>query len=291
MNNKFVGVVAILLVLVMIVIILHPVAQVSQAPSIPTNATLNIQTVVPTSALYGSEVDVKEVMANQGQPAVNPKLTLSVSLGNDTIYSSSQLIDLTSSLTQDYNVALMDPNSLVQPTADTAIIQSTLSADNGNPVLNTTTIQLWKPTATLNVALPNSCFASICNPLQPTQLNAGTYLFKDASVQYTGSQPGTFQVAVGVEVDPQTAPYFQMNKQLAQSYNDDGNPLWIVSSDSIDLAHPLWDVPLGSTEFTVSTGGIPGVIIHFDVVLYLEVGNGQYVTLNTVPETFQINNS
>ena len=261
-------------------------------PAPPTGATLNIQTLVPTNALYGSQVDVKEFATSQGQPAVNPKLTLSISLGNDTIYSNSWPIDLASStFTQDYTVTLMDQKSVIQPSASAASIQSTLTADNGNTALNTTSITLWKPSATLKVDLPNSCWLGVCISSPPT-LKAGTHLFNDASVQYTGTQPGTFQVAMGVVVGPQTTPYFQMNKQLAQSFTaNNGNTIWIASSDTIDSAHPLWSVPLGSTEFTVTTGGIASVTINFDIVLYLVVGNGHYLPLSTIPEALQINQS
>jgi len=260
-------------------------------PQPPNSATLSLQVTVPSSALYGSQVDVKEIASSQGQPALNPKLTLTVSLGNSTIYTTSQPIDLTSTSTQHYTVTLIDQNSVIQPSVGTATLQSTLSADNGKTVLNSTSIQLWKPSATLNVNLPNSCVLGVCMPYSTPPLSAGTYLFKDASVQYTGIQPGTFQVAVGVVLDQQTTPYFQMNSKLAQSFNDNGKTIWIVSSDAIDSAHPIWKVPLDPTEFKVSTGGIPKATINFDIVLYLIVGNGHYLPLFTIHETLQINQS
>jgi hypothetical protein len=258
-----------------------------------SSLTLNLQTVVPSAALYGSQVDVKEFATSQGQPADNPMLTLSVSLGNDTIFNKSWPIDLASStFSQDYPVTLMDPNSVIEPDVRTATIQSTLSAGNGNPALNTTSIQLWVPAATMKVDLPNSCLFGNCGPFQTPILKAGTYLFNDASVTYTGTQPGPFQVALGVVVGPQTTPYFQMNKQLAQPLTDNsGNTVWIASSNTIDSAHTLWTVPTASTEFTVKTGGITSVTISFKIVLYLVVGNGHYVLLSTTPETLQINQS
>ncbi len=289
------GIVVVLVIVVVaagVFVMFNPFpSKTPQPPSQPTSATLSIQTLVPTNTLYGSQVDVKEIATSQGQAAVNPKLTLSVSLGNDTIYTNSQPINLASPFTQDYTVTLMDPNSVIQPSASAATIQSTLSADNGNAALNTTSIPLWEPSATLKVDLPNSCFVGICNPTQPTPLKAGTYLFNSATVQYIGTQTQTFQVAVGVVVGAQTTPYFQMNKQLTQSYSYNGNTVWIAGSDTIDLAHPLWNVPTSPTEFTVLTGGIAGAQISFNIVLYLVVGNGHYLPLSTIPETYQVNQS
>lgn len=288
------GGLAALIVIVMLIVAIfvafNSFPRTAPTPPAPTGATLNIQTVVPTNALYGSQVDVKEFATSQGQPPVNPKLMLSVSLGNDVIYSNSWPIDLASStFTQDYTVTLMDPNSVIQPSASAATIQSTLTADNGKAALNTTSLAIWLPSATLKVDLHNSCWVGIC-VTSPTPLKAGTYLFKDASVQYTGAQAGTFQVAIAVVVNPQTTPYYQMNKQLVQSYSDNNaNTIWIAGSDTIDTAHPLWSVPLGPTEFTVTTGGVPSVTINFNIVLYLVVGNGHYVPLSTIPETLQIN--
>lgn len=277
-----------------VVILLNPLnPPKTLTPPQPTSATLNLQTIVPSQALYGSQVDVKEIASSQGQPALNPKITVSVSLGNRTIYTTSQSIDLTSPSTQHYTVTLIDSNSVIQPSVGTATVQSTLSAENGNAVLNSTSIQLWRPSATLKVDLPNSCTFGVCNPFSiATPINAGTHLFKDASVQYTGTQPGTFQVAVGVVLDPQTTLYFQMNSKLAQSFKDDnGKTIWIVSSDAIDSAHPVWNVPIDPTEFKVSTGGIASVTINFDIVLYMVVGNGHYLSLLTIPETYQVNQS
>ena len=281
------------MLIVAIFLALSPFQKIAPTPPAPAGTTLNIQTVVPDSALYGSQVDVKEFATSQGQSAVNPMFTLSVSLGNDTIFNKSWPIDLASSTwSQDYPVTLMDPNSVVEPDVRSATIQSTLSAGNGSPALNTTAIQLWVPAATMKVDLPNSCLAGYCGPFQTPILKAGTHLFSDASVTYTGTQPGPFQVALGVVVDPQTTPYFQMNKQLAQSFTDSsGNTVWIASSNTIDSAHTLWTVPTGSTEFTVTTGGIASVTISFKIVLYLEVGNGHYVQLSTIHETLQINQS
>jgi hypothetical protein len=83
-----------------------------------------------------------------------------------------------------------------------------------------------------------------------------------------------------------------MNKQLDQSFSDNnGNTIWIAGSDTIDTAHPLWNVPLGPTEFTVTTGGVPSVTINFNIVLYLVIGNAHYVALSTTTENLQINQS
>lgn len=113
------GIVVVLVIVVVaagVFVMFNPFpSKTPQPPSQPTSATLSIQTLVPTNTLYGSQVDVKEIATSQGQAAVNPKLTLSVSLGNDTIYTNSQPINLASPFTQDYTVTLMDPNSVIQP--------------------------------------------------------------------------------------------------------------------------------------------------------------------------------
>lgn len=277
------GVILVIIVVLAAVLLMFPKIIVLPSPS--NQLMLGVQIAAPAKALYGDQVDVKVSITYEGvNPVLNPQLTLVATLGGQTIYQDSGTIDLATEPSRSYKIILANPSSVVQTFGNSATIQATVSAGNAN-ASNSTSIQIWEPSVTFSVHLPNDNW----NPFGPQTLKSGTYLFKDASAQYTGSDPGTFQVAVGVILDSQYDQFFSMNSKLTQNYNDSGKTVWVIASNTVDSVHPVWNVPTGSSEFTVSTGGADSVTINFEVTLLLVIANGHFLPLATTSEILVIN--
>ena len=277
-------------VIILLLILLGPMkpylTNTSPSPQVEYSY-LGLGVMAPPKAMYGDSIPVNVIANYSGSSPQNPHLILSMTLNGQMVDREERQLRFTSNQDiESFNVVLADPTLVLQKFVDSALVSCYFSADNAKQSQNSTvTVHLWKPSATMSVKMPND------NPLSlitGTQIKAGTHLFNEITVQYTGSEPGPFHVAVAVSMDPQFQQFFMMNPKLTQSLTAQGQIVWLVTSDSMQPSHPTWIVPLDNTQFTVSTGGANSASVGINVELLLVLNNGHYLIIADSPRTFTI---
>jgi hypothetical protein len=276
MNGAKIGFGLVLVVAVIVgIVLLGGVTTLSE--QISGKATsLHVDISAPSEALYADEIAVKVTASVSGtNPAINPKIRLVVTLGEKTIFDQERPVQLVTQVTETFTVRLVEHGAVLQVFADKATINAEVLAENAGPDTEVLTIDVRKPSAAISVELPNDNVL----PFLGIQLKSGTRIFKDISAQYTGSDPGPFQVVAAVVIDSQYNQFFTMNEKLTQKYEEQGKIIWLVGKSNVDPSHPVWKVPLDASVFTVTTGGADSVNIKVKVVLLLVVGQDQYLPI------------
>ncbi len=242
--------------------------------SIRGGTPLTLTADAPQKQLYGSQIPL-HVFLNytSASPPANPALRITVTLGGQIIYDKTQAVQSLPS-DQIYKVKLSSQNGILETYADSATIDVVFSAENVNQAEKTLSIQVSRPQATISATLPTSQ-----SLLSGNQIKSGTYVFTDITVDYTGSDTGSFPVVAVVEMNSQYRNFYTMNSRLTQNFTDQGKTIWMVGTENIDAVRPVWKVPLDRAQFTVNTGGADQVAIKINVVLLLDLGNGHYLPL------------